>query len=53
MDQQGIVYGFKFIINLWIDENLLLGALVEVPLDLVALSVSGGEVDQGQQGQQD
>ena len=50
MDQQGIVYGFKFIIK-WIDENLLLGALVEVPLDLVALS--GREGDQGQQGQED
>ena len=51
MCQQGIVYGFKFIINLWIDENLLLGALVEVPLDLAA--VSGSEGDQGQQGQDD
>ena len=50
MDQQDIVYGFMFVMNFWIDENLLLGALVEVPLDLVA--VSGREVDQGQQGQE-
>jgi len=31
----------------------VLGALVEVPLDLVAFSVSGREGDQGQQGQED
>merc|ERR1719209_2099600 len=31
----------------------ILGALVEVPLDLVAFSVSGREGDQGQQGQQE